>query len=229
MIKVPATAEGLPAVTVLIAEGVNVNATLMFSQRDYTDVSEAYLAGLEKRDAAGLDLSGVTSVASFFVSRIDTAVDKLLPAHSSLRGRIAVANARRAYALFRDVVASERFTALQKKGARMQRLLWGSTGTKNPDYSDVLYVEELIGPDTVNTVPQTTLDAFRDHGRPRLSLLENPFEAEELLEELQREGIDLAVVAAKVKDEGVAAFQKSYDSLLRTLEEKCTKVLVDKR
>ncbi|MFB0506078.1 MAG: transaldolase, partial [Thermodesulfobacteriota bacterium] len=165
MVKVPATSEGLPAIAALIGEGINVNVTLMFSLQDFLDVSEAYLSGLEKLANSGGDLSRVASVASFFVSRVDVAVDKLLPDDSPLRGKIAIANAKAAYLRFRETYEDQRFFAPKKNGARVQRLLWASTGVKNPHYRDVMYVEELIGPDTVNTVPPATLDAFRDHGR----------------------------------------------------------------
>ena len=220
MIKVPATAEGFPAVTTLIGEGINVNVTLMFSLKDYMDVSEAYLAGLGQLARSGGDLSRIASVASFFVSRVDTAVDKLLPHDSPLRGKIAIANAKAAFVRFRETNESERFEALKKQGARVQRLLWASTGVKNPQYRDVMYVEELIGPETVSTVPPATLDAFRDHGRPRLSLPENLTEATRRLEALRGLGIDLDAITRRLKDEGVEAFAKPFDSLMETLARK---------
>jgi transaldolase/glucose-6-phosphate isomerase len=220
MVKVPATSEGLPAITALIGEGINVNVTLMFSFQDFLDVSEAYLSGLEKLAHSGGNLRRVSSVASFFVSRIDAAVDKLLPDDSPLRGKIAIANAKAAYMRFRETYASERFLALKKQGARVQRLLWASTGVKNPHYRDVMYVEELIGPDTVSTIPPATLDAFRDHGRPRLSLTENPAEVDKQLAALKELGIDLSAVTQRVKDEGVALFEQPFDSLMETLTRK---------
>jgi transaldolase/glucose-6-phosphate isomerase len=217
MVKVPATAEGIPAITTLIGEGINVNVTLMFSLSDYTAVSEAYLAGLDGLVRSGGDLRTVSSVASFFVSRVDTAVDRLLPEDSPLRSKIAIANAKTAFVRFKETYDSGRFEVLKKRGARVQRLLWASTGVKNPNYRDVLYVEELIGPETVATIPPATLDAFRDHGRPRLSLLENPTQAKEDLTSLEKLGIDLDAITRQLKEEGVAAFAKPFDSLMETL------------
>ncbi len=220
MVKVPATPEGLPAITALIGEGINVNVTLMFSLRDFLDVSEAYLSGMEKFARSSGDLRRIASVASFFVSRVDTAVDKLLPDDSPLRGKIAIANAKTAYVTFKETYKGERFVALKKRGARVQRLLWASTGVKNPHYPDVMYVEALIGPDTVSTVPPATLDAFRDHAQPRLSLTENLDEASKQLAALKDIGIDLDVVTQRVKDEGVDLFERPFDSLLETLTRK---------
>jgi transaldolase len=220
LIKVPATAEGLPAITTLIGEGVNVNVTLMFSQQDYLDVAEAYLAGLERLVESGGHPGKVASVASFFVSRIDTAVDALLPADSPLRGRIAVANTQVAYELFRRTFAADRFARLKEKGARVQRFLCASTSTKNPDYSDVLYVEELIGADTINTLPLDTMAAFRDHGRVRPSMTEGLEDAKAELVALAELGADLDEVCADLQTEGVQKFSNSFDSLLQTLAAK---------
>lgn len=220
MIKVPATAEGPPAITTLIAEGINVNVTLMFSLKDYLDVSEAYLAGLEQLARSGGDLGRVASVASFFVSRVDTAVDRVLPQDSPLRGKIAIANAKATFMRFKETYGSDRFQALKKRGARVQRFLWASTGVKNPEYRDVMYVEALIGPETVSTVPPATLDAFRDHGRPRPSLSEDLTGATGQLEALKGLGIDLDAITRRLKDEGVAAFAKPFDSLMETLARK---------
>ena len=191
MVKVPATPEGLPAIEHLIGEGININITLLFSQAVYREVAEAYIEGLEKYVAKGGDPAPVASVASFFVSRIDSAVDKQLDERiarandpdekerlSALKGKVAIANAKLAYQDYKKLFAGPRWDKLAAKGAKPQRLLWASTGTKNKDYSDVLYVEELIGPDTVNTVPPATLDAFRDHGKPRDSLEENVEDAQ---------------------------------------------------
>src|SRR6202011_168765 len=199
MIKVPGTKPGLPTIRQLIGEGININITLLFSQQVYEEVVEAYLAGLEHLVGQGGDPGKVASVASFFVSRIDVAVDKLIEEHSrktdsadkrealaGLRGKIAIANAKLAYQRYKRLFAGPRWEKLRAKGARVQRLLWASTGTKNKHYSDVLYVDELIAPDTVNTLPPATMDAFRDHGKPRLSLEENIEDAKRVLAELEK-------------------------------------------
>ena len=220
MIKVPATAEGLPAVTALLGEGIHVNVTLMFSMQDFIDVSNAYLAGLEKAADQGRDLSKIASVASFFISRIDSSVDKQLPEDSPLRGKTAIAYARNVYQKFKEVYSGERFEVLKQKGARVQRVLWASTSTKNPQYRDVIYAEELIGPDTVNTLPPVTLDAFRDHGQARLSVTENLAECAQTLEDIKKQGIDMQDVTAKLKEDGVEAFRRSFDSLIDTLAKK---------
>jgi len=222
MIKVPATPEGIPAVEALIAEGINVNVTLMFSLAHYEAVAHAYLRGVERCP----DPSKVASVASFFVSRVDTAVDRALETIGTrealaLRGTIAIAKAKRVYRRFREIFSSEPFKALRQRGARVQRPLWASTGTKNPAYPDVLYVEELIGPDTVNTLPPATLSAFRDHGRVRgATVQEGLAEAETALTALEELGIDLDAITEQLQAEGVAAFARSFDQLLAALEEK---------
>jgi transaldolase len=230
MIKIPATRAGLPAVETSIAAGINVNITLIFSLERYKDVIGATLRGLEKRMAEGHP-PVVSSVASFFVSRIDTLVDKLLDAASPreaaalLKGKTAVANAKLAYQLFRKSFNGARWTALKARGARVQRPLWASTGTKNPAYSDVLYVEELIGPDTVNTLPPATVQAFKDHGRPRLSLEDKIAEAARVLEDLRPLQIDLAAVTDRLEAEGVALFADAHHKLLKTLAEKKDRLL----
>ncbi|MEJ2188210.1 MAG: transaldolase [Acidobacteriota bacterium] len=221
MIKVPATAEGIPAIEQLISEGINVNATLMFSLEDYEGVSGAYIRGLEKCDAP----ASVASVASFFVSRVDTKVDAALEAIGSdealaLRGKAAVANAKLAYRRFLEIFHGEGFAPLAARGARVQRPLWASTSTKNPDYSDVLYVDELIGPETVNTLPVATMDAFRDHGHLRTTVTEEVGAAEATLADLTGLGIDFDAVTAELQVEGVAAFAASFDQLLAALETK---------
>src|SRR3979409_2369406 len=226
MVKVPATPEGLPAIEHLIGEGISINITLLLSQKIYAEVAEAYLAGLEKSIAAGGDPSHVASVASFFVSRIDSAVDKQLDEKiakakdptekerlTALKGKVAVANAKLAYQDYKRLFSGARWEKLAAKGARPQRLLWASTGTKNKDYSDVLYVEELIGPNTVNTVPPATLDAFRDHGTPRDSLEENVEEAEHVLAELEKSGISLDAITAELVKDGVKQFADAADKL----------------
>jgi transaldolase/glucose-6-phosphate isomerase len=238
MVKVPATAEGLPAIKHLIGEGISINITLLFSQQVYLQVAEAYLAGLEKYVGKGGDPSHVASVASFFVSRIDSMVDKELdqaiakandPTEkerlAALKGKVAIANAKLAYQDYKRLFSGRRWEKLAAKGAKPQRLLWASTGTKNKDYSDVLYVEELIGPDTVNTVPPATLDAFRDHGTPRDSLEENIEDAKHILAELERSGVSLdAITAALVKD-GVKQFADAADKLYGAVAHKRAAVL----
>lgn len=238
MIKVPATAEGIPAVEALIAEGVNVNVTLIFSRQIYEQVAEAYIRGLEKRAAAGKPVDEVASVASFFVSRIDTNVDAQLEFRirraedptekallEALLGKVAIANAKLAYQRFKEIFGNARFRALAAKGARAQRPLWASTGTKNPKYSDVYYVEELIGPDTVNTVPPATFTAFRDHGKPRLSLEENIDNARRTLTALADAGIALDQVTSQLQDEGVKSFSDSFNSLMASIDAKRSELL----
>ena len=227
MIKVPATAAGLTSIEDLIAEGINVNVTLLFSQTVYERVVEAYLRGLERLTERGGDPGKVASVASFFISRIDAAIDAVIgdplagartPAEQDLveqvAGRVAIANARLTYARYQALFSGARWQALEKKGARTQRLLWASTGTKNPAYRDVLYVEELIGPDTVNTLPPATLDAFRDHGEPRASLEEGLEAARETLLALETLGISLPEVTDRLLDEGLRLFAEAFDKLL---------------
>lgn len=226
MIKVPGTPAGIPAIRRLIGDGINVNVTLLFARAAYEQAAEAYVSGLEARAARGGNLGGVASVASFFVSRIDTAIDAELERKmadaaetgrvelASLRGRAAIANAKLAYRIYRDIVTGDRWRALAAKGAQPQRLLWASTSTKNPSYRDVIYVEELVGRDTVNTIPPATLDAFRDHGRVRESLVEDLDAARKLLAELERHGISLAAVTDRLLDEGVKLFADAFDKLL---------------
>jgi transaldolase/glucose-6-phosphate isomerase len=216
MVKVPATPEGIPATRAMIGRGVNVNVTLLFSQEAYERVAEAYVAGLEDFRAAGGDVSRVASVASFFISRIDSVVDARLEALDAqqLLGRTAVANARLTYERYRELVATERWQRLAAAGAQTQRLLWASTGTKNPAYRDVIYVEELIGPDTVNTVPPATFDAFRDHGHAAATLERGLEEAHDVMETLGELGIDFDAVAGSLLDDGVRLFVDAFDSLL---------------
>ncbi len=231
MIKVPGTAAGCVALRRLIADGLNVNVTLLFAVEAHARVIDAYLAGLEDRAAAGGDLAHVASVASFFVSRVDNAIDatleKLAAAGTitgerlaALRGRAAVANARRAYRLFRERFSGPRWAALAAKGAQLQRPLWASTSTKNPAYRDVLYVEQLIGPDTVNTMPPVTLEAFRDHGVTARTVDTGLAEADALFGELAALGIRLDAVTDQLLVEGLASFQKSFDTLLAGIERK---------
>ncbi len=223
LIKVPGTLEGLPAITQLISEGINVNVTLLFGVPRYQKVAEAYLAGLEARAAKGEPLKHIASVASFFLSRIDVLVDPILEknAQKKLQGQVAIASAKIAYQIFNELIQSARFKKLAAKGAQVQRLLWASTSTKNPAYSDVMYVEALIGPDTVNTVPMETLDAYRDHGKPKLDLASNIANAHQVFEQLPKLGINLDKVTQQLEDEGVDKFAKSFDQLTATLKKKC--------
>jgi transaldolase len=221
MIKVPGTEEGLPAVEELTALGVNVNITLLFSVELYEKVALAYIRGLERRLKAGQPLDGIASVASFFVSRVDAVVDGLLPEGSPLRGTVAIANAKVAYQRFRQLFSGKRWDRVARAGARVQRPLWASTGTKDPAYSDVLYVEGLVGPDTVNTVPEATLDAFRDHGLVRPgAAMEGLEEAERTLGVLPGQGIDLGVIADRLVDQGLEAFETDLNKLLEVIAEK---------
>jgi transaldolase len=233
MIKVPGTPEGADAVRQLVADGINVNVTLLFAVEAHARVIEAYLAGLEARAAAGQPLDRVASVASFFVSRVDSAVDARLEQLAAaatdagardellgLRGRAAIANAKLAYRLFRASFAGPRWAALAGGGARVQRPLWASTSTKNPAYRDVRYVEELIGPDTVNTLPPATLEAFRDHGEVRRSVDEDVVGAERVMAALEAHGIAMQEVTDRLLAEGLAAFERSFVSLLAGLERK---------
>jgi len=220
MIKVPATEAGIPAIEELTARGVNVNITLLFSVARYEQVIDAYVAGLERRVSAGQPVDAIASVASFFVSRVDTRVDALLPAGSGLRGRVAVANARRAYGRYRERFAGARWDALHAAGARPQRPLWASTGTKDPAYSDVLYVEDLIAPDVVNTMPEATLRAFADHGDVSAGPTLDPGAAEEILRRAGEAGIDLDAVTAELERDGVRSFCDSYRELLTCIETK---------
>jgi transaldolase len=230
LIKIPATVAGLPAITAAIAEGINVNVTLVFSVERYRTVMDAYLSGLEQRVSARLPVDRIASVASFFVSRVDTKVDAALGGMvdrggtcadkaASLLGKAAIANARTAYVDYKKVFGSLRFRALKAQGARTQRPLWASTGTKNPKYRDVVYVEELIGPDTVNTVPPQTLAAFLDHGQVHPgSLEENVAEAEQTLACLQALGISMNAVTDELEQEGVKSFADAFTALLNAVE-----------
>jgi transaldolase / glucose-6-phosphate isomerase len=238
MIKVPGTQEGLPAIHDLIADGINVNITLLFAQAVYEQVVEAYLSGLEALAAHGGEVAQIASVASFFVSRIDTAVDKLIDDKiaqandpdekarlGALKGKVAVANAKLAYQRYKRLFGGERWQALAAHGAKTQRLLWASTGTKNKAYSDVLYVDELIGPDTVNTMPVATMDAFRDHGKLRDALDDNVADAQRVLGDLGRAGISLDAVTDKLVEDGVRLFADAADKLLAAVAQKRNKIL----
>jgi transaldolase len=226
MIKVPATPEGLPAFEELISEGISVNVTLIFSVDVYAQVVEAYLKGLEKRMAKGSAINRVASVASFFVSRIDTAVDKKLeeiakagrPEAAELEGKAAIANAKLAYEKFQHLFSGPRWQKLADAGAQVQRPLWASTGTKNPKYSDVLYIETLIGAHTVNTMPPATYDAFRDHGKVAITITDDLQGAHQVFDKLKEFGIDLTAVTGELTVAGVKSFSESYNNLIAVIE-----------
>lgn len=233
LIKVPATKEGLPAIELLISEGVNVNVTLLFSVDRYVEVAETYIRGIKKRLSKGQPVSEINSVASFFVSRVDTLTDKLLEERLStatseaekekikcLFGRAAVANAKIAYKKYEEIFLRGEFPSLKKKGACVQRLLWGSTGTKNPGYSDIKYVEELIAPDSVNTMPEQTMKAFNDHGSVRMTIKEDIKDAEALFKELALLGVDIKDITDSLEEEGVKLFSDSFFSVLRAIGRK---------
>ena len=230
-IKVPATLEGLPAITELIAEGVNVNVTLIFGLKRYQSVAQAYIDGVEKRLTKGKDVKRVASVASFFVSRIDTLIDPMLEktiarggadavVAAQVLGNVAVANAKLAYQMYKELFGSFRFKRLEKRGARVQRVLWASTGVKNPNFKDVKYIEALIGPNTVNTVPVETLNAFRDHGIAESRLEEDLDKAADVIDRLPDLEIDFNVLTKQLEDEGVDKFNKPFDKLLEELTPK---------
>jgi transaldolase len=230
MIKIPATPQGIPAIRQALEEGININITLLFAQSAYEQVAEAYFGALEARAAKGQDISHIASVASFFVSRIDSLVDSTIDAKEktetdsakkalleSLRGKVAIANARRTYAKYQELIATPRWKALAGKDAQTQRLLWASTSTKNPKYRDVLYVEELIGADTVDTIPPATFDAFRDHGKLRNSLTENVAGANKTMSDLEAAGISMKEVTDKLLADAVKLFQDPFKQLLDTI------------
>src|SRR5271165_2437006 len=231
MIKVPGTAEGLPAIRQLIGEGINVNVTLLFAQEVYEKVAEAYIAGLDALAARGGNLKKMAGVASFFISRIDTLIDSKLeeklkntsdPSQQallkSLLGKVAIANGKLTYQRYQHIFSGPRWEALASKGAQSQRVLWASTSTKNPAYRDVMYVEELIGPDTVNTMPPATIDAFRDHGRLRNSLTEDVAGAQKVMDDLAKAGISIKEVTTKLTADGVKLFADAFHKLLAVVE-----------
>ncbi len=236
MIKVPATHEGLTCIERLIGEGVNVNVTLLFGLPRYREVAQAYMAGIMTRSQSGEPLERVASVASFFLSRIDVLVDPQVEKHiktggegadkaAKMRGQVAIASARLAYQIYKDVFSGQDFNKLAERGARTQRVLWASTSTKNPAYPDLKYVEALIGPETVNTLPQETLDAYRNHGSPASCLEEKLTEAEWVMRTLPELGIDIDRVTQQLEDEGIEKFNKPYDSLMQTIGKKRTQAL----
>ncbi|MBA3275902.1 MAG: transaldolase [Chloroflexia bacterium] len=225
MVKVPGTDEGAPAIEELLFEGLNINVTLLFSLANYERVATAYISALQRRADAGLPVDRIASVASFFVSRVDTAADKLLDAVGSdaakaLKGKVAVANAQLAYERFESLFSNDAFRKLAADGARVQRPLWASTGTKNPDYSDVLYVETLIGPDTVNTMPVPTIEAFLDHGTVARTVDADYAGAHKVADELDAVAVSLAEITTKLENDGIDSFMASYDDLLAGVEAK---------
>lgn len=233
MIKVPGSPEGVPAVRQLTSEGININITLLFAQEAYIAVANAYIDGLEAALKAGKDISGIASVASFFVSRIDSLVDSTIDTRlktpknaeeesllKSLQGKVAIANAKQAYRFYQKMIAGERWKALAAKGANVQRLLWASTSTKNPKYRDVLYVEELIGPDTVNTIPPATMDAFRDHGIVRRTLDTDLAAADKTMNDLEKAGISMKQITDKLLDDAIKLFDEAFEKLLAAVEQR---------
>jgi transaldolase/glucose-6-phosphate isomerase len=227
LVKIPATPEGIPAFQQLIGEGINVNVTLLFAFDVYVRVAEAYIAGLEQFVKGGGDASRIASVASFFISRIDTLVDSEIDAKikvttnpadiaalKNLKGKVAIANGKLTYQRYKQIFSGPKWDALAAKGAQTQRVLWASTSTKNPAYSDIYYVEELIGRDTVDTIPPATYDAFRDHGKPRASLEENVDAARQTMEGLEKAGISMKAATDKLTADGVKQFADAFDTLL---------------
>ncbi len=232
MIKVPGTPEGVPAVRQLTSEGININITLLFAQEAYIKVADAYIEGLEAAQKAGIDISGIASVASFFVSRIDTLVDSMIDERlktaapqeqellRSVHGKVAIANAKQTYRSYQQMIAGPRWKSLAAKGAQVQRLLWASTSTKNPKYRDVLYIEELIGPDTVNTIPPATIEAFRDHGVVRRTLDADLAAADETMAKLEKTGISMQKVTNQLLDDAIKLFADAFQKLLSVVEQK---------
>ena len=234
LIKVPATYDGLHAIQQLISEGINVNVTLLFGLPRYRRVAEAYIAGLETRVSQGKPVKHVASVASFFLSRIDSLVDPMIEKFikpdgkkpeiaKKVHGQVAIASAKIAYQIYKEIFGSDRFKKLADKGACVQRLLWASTSTKNPDYSDIKYIDSLIGPDTINTVPPETIDAYRDHGDPKLRLDQDVEEANWIMERLPELGISIDKVTQQLEDEGVKKFNEPFDKLMEALIKKSSK------
>lgn len=233
MIKVPGSPEGVPAVRQLTSEGININITLLFAQEAYIAVANAYIEGLEAAVKAGKDISGIASVASFFVSRIDSLIDSTIDTRlktpknaeeesllKSLQGKVAIANAKQAYRFYQKMIAGERWKALAAKGANVQRLLWASTSTKNPKYRDVLYIEDLIGPDTVNTIPPATMDAFRDHGIVHRTLDTDLAAADKTMNDLEKAGISMQQITDKLLDDAIRLFDEAFAKLLAAVEQR---------
>ena len=225
MIKIPGTAEGLQAIRRSIADGININITLLFGLPRYEEVTDAYISGLEDRVAAGQPIDHIASVASFFLSRIDVLVDPQLEekGHTELQGKIAIASAKGAYEIYKRIFGGERFKKLAAKGAKTQRVLWASTSSKNPAYKDIMYVEALIGPETVDTIPMETLEAYRDHGEPANRLEDDSDKAAQALQKLKEAGIDIDQVTQQLEDEGIEKFNKPYDKLMQAIADQKNK------
>ncbi len=220
MIKIPGTKEGLPAIRKCISEGININVTLLFGLPRYREVTEAYISGLEDRLKANQPIGHVASVASFFLSRIDVMIDPILHEKGldDLKGEVAIASAKKAYEIYKEVFSDGRFVALKARGAKPQRVLWASTSTKDPSFSDTKYIDALIGPETVNTVPLETIEAFRDHGNVESRLEQGMDEAANVLEQLKEKGISIDVITQKLEDEGIEKFNKPYDEVIQAIE-----------
>lgn len=227
MIKIPGTAEGLPAIRKCISEGININITLLFGLERYKEVVNAYLSGLEDRVKNNHPINTIASVASFFLSRIDVLIDPILDQKGlgQLKGEVAIASAKKAYQIYKQEFGSERFKKLQEKGAKPQKVLWASTSTKDPSFSDVKYVEALIGPNTINTLPLETIEAFRDHGQPVSRLDENLNHSDQVLQQLKDKGIDIDDITQQLEEEGIQKFNKAYDSLLKAIDTKKKRTL----
>jgi transaldolase len=227
MVKIPATTEGLAAIRKCISEGININITLLFGLPRYRQVVDAYLSGLEDRVKANLPINNIASVASFFLSRIDVLTDPLLEGRRllGLKGEVAIASAKKAYEIYKNIFGSERFKKLEVKAAKRQRVLWASTSSKDPSFSDVKYLEALIGPETINTIPIETLDAFNDHGKPGNNLENDMDKATSVLAQLNTRGIDINIITQKLEDEGIEKFNKAYYKLLEAIEKKASSPL----
>lgn len=222
MIKIPGTKEGLVAIRECLREGININITLLFGLPRYREITEAFMGGLEDRLKEGNSIKEISSVASFFLSRIDVMVDPMLEEKGAqhLKGKIAIASAKKAYQIYLEMISSERFKKLEEQGAQRQRVLWASTGTKDPSFSDVLYVENLIGKDTINTLPMETIDAFRDHGKVAETLTKDIDESNKAMEDLEKTGIDIDKITQKLENEGIEKFIQAYDKLMKSIESK---------
>lgn len=221
MIKIPGTKEGLPAIRKCLSEGININVTLLFGLPRYREITEAFMGGLEDRLKAGESIKNVASVASFFLSRIDVMVDPILKEKNAnhLEGKVAIASAKKAYQIYLEMISSNRFKKLEENGAQKQRVLWASTSAKNPKFSDVIYVENLIGKDTINTLPMETIDAFRDHGKVEDTLIEGIDEANKVMDDVKNLGINIDDITQKLEEEGIEKFNDAYDKLLKSIDD----------